>query len=106
MAKKREYMERVLEVENGSFTPLVFGTNGGLGEECEKFLATLSSKIAAKDDESYSHTITWIRTRLSFEILRSAISCVRGSRVPFRRNNETELKDFDLMNIKGDMRAF
>ena len=73
------------------FTPLVFGTNGGLGEECEQFLATLSGKIAAKDDESYSHTITWIRTCLSFEILR--------------RNNETELKDFDLLNIKGDMRA-
>ena len=30
-AKKREYNERILEVENGSFTPLVFGTNGGMG---------------------------------------------------------------------------
>ena len=96
----------LIRVIDAFYYPLVFGTNGGLGEECEKFLATLSSKIAAKDDESYSHTITWIRTRLSFEILRSAISCVRGSRVPFRRNNETELKDFDLMNIKGGMRAF
>ena len=51
-------MEHVLEIENGSFTPLVIGINGVLGEECEQFLATLSSKIAAKDDESYSHTIT------------------------------------------------
>ena len=60
MEKRREYMQRVLDVENGSFTPLVFGTNGGLGEECTKFLGELASKIAKKDNESYIHTITWI----------------------------------------------
>jgi hypothetical protein len=105
MAKKREYMQRVLDVENGSFTPLVFGTNGGLGEECERFLSTLATKIAEKDDESYAQTITWIRTRLSFEILRAAITCVRGSRVPFRKNNDNEIRDFDLMNIQGGLRV-
>ena len=93
MSKKREYMQCILDVENGSFTPLVFGTNGGLGEECERFLSTLSTKIAEKEDESYVQTITWIRPRLSFEILRAAITCVRGSRVPFRKimttNSET-----------------
>ena len=29
--KKRKYQQRVLDVEMGSFTPLVFGTNGGMG---------------------------------------------------------------------------
>ncbi|KAG1699624.1 Integrator complex subunit 1 [Nymphon striatum] len=29
-SKKREYLERVLEIEHASFTPLVFGTNGGV----------------------------------------------------------------------------
>lgn len=104
MAKKREYLQRVLDVENGAFTPLIFGTNGGLGEECAKFLSTLSAKISKKEDESYAHTITWIRTRLSFEILRSAIACVRGSRIPFRRNNE-EMRDFDLLNQISDLRT-
>ena len=42
--KKREYMDRILQVKNGSFTPLVFATNGGLGEECQKFVQELSSK--------------------------------------------------------------
>jgi predicted secreted protein len=105
MSKKREYMQRILDVENGSFTPLVFGTNGGLGEECERFLSTLATKIAEKEDESYAQTITWIRTRLSFEILRAAITCIRGSRVPFRKNNDNELRDFDLMNIQGGLRV-
>ena len=28
--KKRPYMERVIEIEHGIFTPLVFGTNGNV----------------------------------------------------------------------------
>ena len=104
MAKKREYLQRVLEVENGAFMPLIFGTNGGLGEECAKFLSTLSAKISKKEDESYAHTITWIRTRLSFEILRSAIACVRGSRTPFRTNND-QMRYFDLLNQISDLRT-
>ena len=30
-------------IEMGSFTPLVFGTNGGMGNECQRFLKHLSS---------------------------------------------------------------
>ena len=40
-AKKREYLQRVLEVEHESLTPLVMGTNGGMGEECKKFVGRL-----------------------------------------------------------------
>ena len=33
--KKQKYQQRVLEVEMGlAFTPLVFGTNGGMGADC------------------------------------------------------------------------
>ena len=32
--KKRQYLQRVLEVEHGIFTSLVFGTNGGMGAKC------------------------------------------------------------------------
>ena len=32
--KKREYGERVREVENSSFTPLVFSTTGGARNYC------------------------------------------------------------------------
>ena len=102
MEKRREYMQRVLDVENGSFTPLVFGTNGGLGEECTKFLGELASKIAKKDNESYAHTITWIRTRLSFDIMKASLACIRGSRTPFRRN-DTHMSDFELMSRQGDL---
>ena len=42
--KKRKYQQRVLDVEMGSFTPLVFGTNGGMGNECQRFLKYLADR--------------------------------------------------------------
>jgi hypothetical protein len=62
--KKRKYQQRVLDVEMGSFTPLVFGTNGGMGIECQMFLKQLAQKLAEKDDERYAVVIAWLRTNL------------------------------------------
>ena len=37
--KKRKYNQRVMDVEMGTFKPpLVFGTNGGMGLDCQNFL--------------------------------------------------------------------
>ena len=43
--KKRKYQQRVLDVEMRSFTPLVFGTNGGMGADCNCFLKRLAEKL-------------------------------------------------------------
>ena len=80
--KKRKYQQRVLDVEMGSFAPLVFGTTGGMGADCNCFLKRLAEKLSEKNEEPYHITITWIRTLLSFEIIRSVHTCVRGSRTP------------------------
>ena len=64
----------------GSVTPLVFGTNGGVGADCNCFLNRLAEKLSEENEEPYLITITWIRTLLYFEILRSVHTCVRGSR--------------------------
>ena len=102
MEKKRKYQQRILEVEMGSFTPLVFGTNGGMGKECQLFLKHLTSRMVDKFGEDYSSTMTWIRTRLSFEILRSTIMCIRGSRVPFKVRNIIN-EDFKLNTFVADL---
>ena len=86
--KKRKYQQRVLDVEMGSFTPLVFGTNGGMGAHCNCFLKRLAEKLSEKNEEPYHITITWIRTLLSFEILRSVHTCVRGSRTPLHNTSQ------------------
>ena len=66
--KKRKYQKRVLDVEMGSFTSLIFGTNGGMGADCNWFLKRLAEKLSEKNEERYHITIIWIRTLLSFEI--------------------------------------
>ena len=73
----------------GSFTPLVFGTNGGMGNECQRFLKHLADKLVQKDGEPYNNVINWLRTVISFELLRSVHACVRGSRVPFRNKGDS-----------------
>ena len=84
--KKRKYQQRVLEVEMGSLTPLIFGTNGGMGGECKVFMKHLAGKLAEKDVEGCPFVISWLRTRTSFEILKSVTTSIRGLRQPFFRN--------------------
>ena len=81
----------MLDLEMGLFTPLVFGTNGRMGNECQRFLKHFADKIAQKENEPYHIVITWLRTQISFELLRSVHACVRGSRTPFRGNIEQSL---------------
>ena len=78
--KKLKYQQRVLDVEMGSFTPLVFGTNGEMGTDCNCFLKRLAEKPSEKSEEPYHITIACIRTLLSIEILRSVHTRVRGSK--------------------------
>ena len=79
-AKKREYAQRVREVEHGVFTPLVPSATGGMGREAATFYKRLADGISRKEGKEYSVVMGWIRCRLSFAILRSAILCIRGSR--------------------------
>ena len=82
--RKRLYVNRVLEVEQGTFTPLVFTTTGGVAVECKRFHSRLAELIAIKKGEEYSTTMSWIRSKVSFPLLRSALLCLRGSRSPRR----------------------
>ena len=65
MAKKREYGQRVREVERGVFTPLVLSTNGGMGKEAAAFYRRLADMIAQRQ-HPYSRVMGWLRCRLSF----------------------------------------
>jgi len=76
--KRRLYSRRTLDIEQGTFTPLVFSCE--MGKECLRFHSRLAELLAAKKGESYSTTFRWIRARTSFALLRSALVCLRGSR--------------------------
>ena len=78
--KRHIYSRRVLDIEHGTFTPLVFATTGGKGKECLMYHSRLAQLMAIKKREQYAKTISWIRTRTSFVFLRFALVCLRGSR--------------------------
>ena len=78
--KETFYSERVKQVEKGSFTPLVYSTTGGMGNQATKFLTSLAHKIADKRDERYAAVIGFLRTKLRFSLLRSVLIAVRGER--------------------------
>ena len=83
----------------GTFTPLVFTTTGGMADECLRYHSRLAELLSAKKQESYATTISWVRVKVSFAILRSALLCLKGSRTPRRRN--LDIKDSDLEIEKG-----
>ena len=78
--KKRVYQQRIPEVEHASFTPLVLSAAGGMANEATIFYKRLVSCLASKWDQSYSTTLHWLRCRITFSLLRSAIQCIRGTR--------------------------
>jgi hypothetical protein len=78
--KRRAYNQRVLQIEHGSFTPLVFSIFGGMSPECNRFYSRLSLLLSEKRKECQSLTTSWVRCRISFCLLRSALLCMRGSR--------------------------
>ena len=78
--KKREYGERVIRIEHGSFTPLVMSAYGGCGVETSRCISKLVDKISEKFDMDRSNVANYIRTKLSFHLVRSQVLCIRGSR--------------------------
>ena len=80
--KKRMYNQRIIEVEHATFTPLVFSTSGGESPECLRFHRRLASLLSSRRNETYAETITYIRRKVRFCILRTTLIAIRGYRKP------------------------
>lgn len=78
--KMRKYNSRVITVEGGSFTPLIYTTFGGMGPQATKYHKRLAEKIADKRNEAYHHVMNHMRTRIRFSLLRSVLIAIRGER--------------------------
>ena len=96
MEKKRNYNNRVMDIEQATFTPLIFSCTGGMGNESTTFFKMLASKLSDKSGEKYADITRWIRCKLSFIILRSCILCLRGTRVKKARENIDLVDNFNV----------
>ena len=79
-SKCLQYEERIINIDHGSFCPLIFSTTGAAGPRCDRFLKRLAGMLADEDRSPYSCTLSWLRCRISFALVRSAVMCIRGSR--------------------------
>ena len=73
---KRQYNTKIMEVDQGSFTPLVFAVAEGLGGEGRAFCSRLATLMSLKNGIEKSKVTSWIH----FALLRSMLLCLRGSR--------------------------
>ena len=75
--KNSKYQQRILNVEQISFCPLIFGCTGGAAPTATRTMQRLAGKLSEKRQESYRESINYIRTKISFALLRSSILCIR-----------------------------
>jgi len=85
----------------GLFTPLVFSTFVGMGGAATTVYKRLASLLLAKRDQSYDLVMPWLHCSISFSLLRSAITCLRGARSI--RGSPIEIGTLDLTTSKGQV---
>ena len=78
-----------MEIEQGTFTPVVITVKGVMGQEGNRFHKALANKISDKTGEKYEDVTRLIRTKVSFLVLRAALLCLRGSRMMYNNNAES-----------------
>ena len=98
--KKRNYNHRVMSVEHGTFTPVVFSVFGTAGPECNIFLKKLLSKISEKRGERYGDVANWVRCKLSFLCIKACLVCIRGTRTSQERYIS---EDFNMDNCEANL---
>ena len=79
-ARKREYAQRIRDIEDGDFTPMIMASTGGMGPEMSMAVKHLARKIADNRKENYASVVNVLRCELAFAVARAALVCLRGSR--------------------------
>ena len=82
--EKREYYERVLQVDHGTITPLVFSIYDTMGRECHKFYSRLSDLLSEKRHLPKSGNANWVRSKVCFMLLKASLLCLCGSQTVCR----------------------
>ena len=101
--KKKAYNERVIQIEYGSITPIVLSAMGGFGVETSRFVKRLIEKVADKKDMETSVVANYVRTKISFELIRSQVACIRGSRS--LRTVSIDTNEMEVVECAARMRA-
>ena len=100
LAKVHELNEKEKKVKYaGSFTLLVFSCFGGMSRECGLFYKRLSEMLAEKRYMPTSEAICYIRTKISFSLIKAVVLCICGSRGTRDKPCPVAEDDIPLANV-------
>ena len=94
-SKKRDYNQRVIQVERATFTPVVFSTTGGIGKEAQILLKKIAERTSRKSGQEYSDVMRFLRVRVRFDLLKTTIIALRGARGK-RTSTPANIEDVDM----------
>ena len=97
--KKRHYNARIIQVEKGTFTPVVFSCTGGASPEASRLMKLIALKRSQKRQEKYSDNINFVRRRVRFDVLRTCLLSFRGTRNPVGNAPISEL-DIEVQQME------
>ena len=73
------------------------------GRETERFLSHLIHKLAEKKDIPISSISNYVRTKLSFILVRSQVFCVQGNRKPWSKQS-FDVQEAEVIQHNGRVR--
>ena len=88
-------------MKHGVFTSLVLTTTGSMGKEVTTFYKPLADMLSHKHEKSYSVVMGWVRCRLNFALLCSAILCIQGTWSSF--DPPVHEQSLTLASVKGQI---
>ena len=71
--------------------------NNSMGLEAQKLVKKLAQKMESNNGQRYSDSVSYIRRRLRFELLKTTVIAVKGDRGSGLRNHSAEVKNMDLI---------
>jgi hypothetical protein len=78
--EKRKKYQTECDRQGFDFIPFVVTTDGVMGSGAKQLLLNMAKALGNKWGKKKGVVLTWIRTRLSFAIIRATSACIRGSR--------------------------
>ena len=107
LEERRAYERRIIEVEHGSYTPIIL-SSGGWGPSATVAFRRLAGLLSVKHTQPYSTTLRFIQCKIAFSLLDPTIMCLRGARSSFHSpaHNTIGGQDQPLDLIVSEARLF
>ena len=74
-----------------------------MGRESSCFVSKLVEKIAEKQGTERSVVANYVRSKISFELVRSQVECIRGSRS--KKSMPFDPKEMEVVNSATEIRV-